>query len=43
MPIGLRLDYDDGGDDDEQDYRHFIKPTEPNVAALIRAVAELLQ
>jgi hypothetical protein len=43
MPIGLRLDHDDGGDDDKQDHGHFIKPTEPNVAALIDAFAEFLQ
>ena len=43
MPIGLWLDHDDGGDDDEQGNWYFIKPAEPNVAALIDALAELLQ
>jgi hypothetical protein len=42
MPIGLWLDHDDGGDDDEQDYGHFIKPAEPNVATLINAFSEFL-
>ena len=43
MPIGLRLDHDNGGDDDKQDHGHFIKPTKPNVATLINAFTELLQ
>jgi hypothetical protein len=43
MPVGLWLDHDNGGDDDKQNYWHFIKPTEPNVATLIHAFAELLQ
>jgi hypothetical protein len=43
MLISLWLDHDDGSDDDKQDHGHFIKPTEPNMAALINAFAELLQ
>jgi hypothetical protein len=43
MPIGLWLDHDDGGDDDEQNYGHFIKPTKPNVASLVCSCPEFFE